>query len=380
MRQLKSEMNDRERFRQTMAFGQPDRVPLWECAFWGETLERWLGEGLPLEVVYPAGPGSYATEDSMRQYFGFDRSSGVHFRDTVRVNLGMCPGFNPQILAEENGLITELGRDGVISRWSKTSHSTRQYICFPVENRTDFQNLKKQFDPDSAGRYATGWLERVHELQAKGAPVCIAAGGYYGFARELMGLENLSYALCDDIALIEDIFEFRTEYVSRILEKVLQFITPDFAEFWEDMAYKTGPLLSPQLFRKIALKHYRQITGLLGRYGVKTILLDSDGNVDKLIPIWLDGGINAIWPMEIAADMDLVSIRRKYGHALALIGGIDKRALAAGKTAIHAEVMAKVPYLLETGGYIPTCDHAVPPNATLSDYLYYLDLIRSFFV
>ncbi len=370
-------MNDRQRFLETMTFGEPDRVPLWECAFWNETLDRWVSEGLPESVARPDDNDPFAIEKSFCSYFGFDRSFGTYFRGTVKVDLvGMYPGFESKVLLEENGIITEMDADGVISRWSRHGNSTRQFVRFPVENRQDFRNITKRFDPNSEERFFEGWKERVQALRADGAPISINAGGYYGFARQLMGLENLSYALCDDPELIEEIFEFRTEYVSRILEKLLEQIKPDFAEFWEDMAYKSGPLVSPMQYRKLALKHYRKITDLLHQHGVKVILLDSDGNINDLIPIWLDGGINCVWPLEIAAGMDPVSIRRKYGKNLGMIGGIDKRSLAAGKESIKKEVMGKVPYLLDTGGYIPTCDHAVPPDVSFENYMYYLDLLR----
>ena len=368
-------MNDRERFVNTMTFGNPDRIPLWECAFWEETLERWIAEGLPKNVVYPDNSESFAKEKAFCNYFGYDQSFGIYFRQTVMVNIDMCPGFERKVLSEENGIITEIGRDGVVFRWSKTGHSTRQFVRFPVENKEDFLMLKKQFNPEDEKRFTQDWKQKILELQKQGAPTCIKVGGYYGFARELMGLENLSYALYDDIGLIEEIFEYRTEYVSCILEKTLQQIKPDFAEFWEDMAYKNGSLISPQLYRKLALKHYRKITDILKKYGVEIILLDSDGNVDDLIPIWLDGGINCIWPFEIAAGMDIVALRRKYGKDLGMIGGIDKRALASGKKAIWEEVMSKVPYMIETGGFIPTCDHAVPPDVSFENYMYYLKLI-----
>ena len=74
--------------------------------------------------------------------------------------------------------------------------------------------------------------------------------------------------------------------------------------------------------------------------------------------------------------MDPVAIRRKYGKDLGLIGAIDKRAMAKGKQAIEEEVMSKVPFLIETGGFIPTCDHAVPPDVSLENYQYYLELIH----
>ena len=369
-------MNDRERFLATMRFEQPDRIPYWECAFWGETYQRWLSEGLPDAVIHPNGPNSGPTEESLRNYFGFDRSFGVYFRSTISINLGYIPGFEHKVISEENGIITEQGGDGVISRWSRGGHSTRQFVRFPVQDRNDFAEIKKRLDPSNPSRLGNGWKERALKLQADGAPICLNVGGYYGFARSLMGMEGLSIAFFDQTELIEEIFEYRTEYVAQVIEKALMEVRPDFAEFWEDMAYKSGSLVSPVLYRKLALKHYRRITDLLSKYGVDIVLLDSDGNVDDLIPIWLDGGVTCIWPLEVASDMDPISLRKKYGQSLGLIGAIDKRALAKDKKAIEAEVMSKVPSLIETGGFIPTCDHAVPQDVSLENYMYYLDLIH----
>ncbi len=364
-------MNDRERFHAAMRFGQPDRIPYWECAFWGETLQRWVSEGMPESVIKPN-----TTEESLRNYFGFDRSFGVYFRGTVPANIGLMPGFEHKVISEENGIITEQGGDGVISRWSRTGNSTRQFVRFPVQNREDFLEIKERLDASTPGRLGDGWKEKALKLQAEGAPVCLQVGGYYGFARSLMGMEGLSIAFYDQPKLVEEIFEHRTEYVSRIIERVLSEVCPDFAEFWEDMAFKSGPLVSPVLYRKLAVKHYRRITDLLRRYGVEIVLLDSDGNVDELIPVWLDGGITCIWPLEVAAGMDPVALRRKYGKSLGLIGAIDKRALAKDRKAIQEEVMSRVPFLIETGGFIPTCDHAVPPDVPLGNYQYYLELIH----
>ena len=59
-----------------------------------------------------------------------------------------------------------------------------------------------------------------------------------------------------------------------------------------------------------------------------------------------------------------------------LSGAIDKRTLIKGKEAIREEVMSKVPFLLEQGGYLPTIDHWVPPDVTFENYCYYINLMR----
>lgn len=130
------------------------------------------------------------------------------------------------------------------------------------------------------------------------------------------------------------------------------------------------------MFRKFMIPRYHQITDLLHKNGIDIIFVDSDGDVNELIPLWLECGINYIWPLEVVANNDAVALRKKYGKDLILGGAIDKRALIKGKEAIREEIMSKVPFLLEQGGYFPTVDHQVPPDVTFENYCYYINTLR----
>ena len=105
------------------------------------------------------------------------------------------------------------------------------------------------------------------------------------------------------------------------------------------------------------------------------MILDSDGNPDLLIPMLMDAGVDMIWPMERAAGMDPVETRKKYGKSLRLSGGVDKREIAKGKEAIDAHLRHLAP-LVEEGGFIPTIDHAVPPDVSWDNFKYYMDSKR----
>ena len=124
------------------------------------------------------------------------------------------------------------------------------------------------------------------------------------------------------------------------------------------------------------LPRYKKINDLLHSYGVDVIYVDSDGNLNELIPLWLEVGINYVWPLEVAAHNDAVALRKKYGKDLIMSGNIDKRALIKGKEAIREEVMSKVPFLLEQGGYFPRLDHVVPTDVTFENFCYYINLMR----
>jgi uroporphyrinogen decarboxylase len=106
-------------------------------------------------------------------------------------------------------------------------------------------------------------------------------------------------------------------------------------------------------------------------------MVDCDGNVNALIPLFLEGGVNCMYPFEARANMDVLAVRRQYGQRLSIIGGVDKTALSKGREEIVKEVESKVPPLAKTAGYIPSVDHGVPSDVTFGNYAYYIELLKS---
>jgi uroporphyrinogen-III decarboxylase len=165
--------------------------------------------------------------------------------------------------------------------------------------------------------------------------------------------------------------------VIELLTPLLQDVQFDLAYIWEDMAGKAGPLCSPRTYREFMLAPLKRVTELLHTHGVHTIIIDSDGNNDVLIPLWLEAGVTGLRPFEIAAGCDPVATRRKYGKHLVIQGGIDKRALSKGKQEIEQEVLSRVPWLCLQGGFFPQVDHLVPPDVSLENYRTYAHLLRA---
>jgi uroporphyrinogen-III decarboxylase len=142
------------------------------------------------------------------------------------------------------------------------------------------------------------------------------------------------------------------------------------------MAYNSGPLINPRHVKKYLIPQYRRITDSLNQHGVDIVYLDCDGRIDSLIPLWLDAGVNCIFPVEVGTwNADPVAYRQQYGRDLRIMGGFDKKILARSQDAIEAEVHRLAP-LVEEGGYIGFCDHRVPPDVPLDNYLFYLETVR----
>jgi uroporphyrinogen-III decarboxylase len=356
-------MNDRERFRAAMHHQPVDRVPYHEWWFWPETLERWHQEGLPRDADLGA-------------YFGFDRSWGYKQRELVAVNIEMVPPFPEEVLRDEG--LTRVVRDrrGIIKRVHAHRTGVPQWLDFPVKGPGDLRRIHRRFDAVDPGRYPADWADRVRAYGQRDYPLCLDVGGFFGHGRYLMGDERLLCAFLDEPALVEEMFEFRTQFILDCIRRAVEEVQIDYAWYWEDMAYRGGSLISPALFRRFMAPQYRRINDCLGRWGIDVVFVDSDGDIRQLIPLWLECGVNGFAPLEVQAGMDPVALKRQYGSAVRLMGGIDKRELAKDRPAIRREVEAKVPHLIEAGGCIPTLDHSVPPDVPLANYLYYWELVR----
>jgi len=184
-------------------------------------------------------------------------------------------------------------------------------------------------------------------------------------------VERLCTLFLDDPAFVEEMMEANADFTIAVMGQALDHTEIDVFAFWEDMAYKTAPLISPALARRYMLPRYRRVVDFLRRRGVPFVGLDSDGQIGPLMPVWLDAGLNFLYPFEVQAGMDVLAVRREYGQGLRIWGGIDKRALAAGPSAIEAE-LGRVAPLIEEGGYLPHTDHSCPPDISFSHYRYYL--------
>jgi uroporphyrinogen decarboxylase len=104
--------------------------------------------------------------------------------------------------------------------------------------------------------------------------------------------------------------------------------------------------------------------------------VDSDGFVGELIPIWIEAGLNACCPIEVAAGNDLPAFRREFGNRMAYSGGVDKRAMAKGGRVIEAEIKRLEP-VIRGGGYIPSCDHGIPPDVSWPNFVHYVKLLAA---
>ena len=350
-------MTYKERFQACMRYEPVDRAPYWTWGGWPETIERWKREGYDPEVV--------------------DLRLGADHTHWVGSWFFPHPAFEHQIIEEDAEHVLYVNHEGILMRERKDNpaSSMPQFVRFPVETREDFRRFwAERMQPDPERRIGPNWISRVSAIAKEPVPFIVISdrwGGFFGPLRNLVGVERLCTLFYDDPAFIEEMMDANADFIIALMERVLDVVKIDAFAFWEDMAFRTGPLLTPSLARRYMLPRYRRVVDFLRSRGVQWIGLDSDGRIDTLIPIWLDAGLNFLYPFEVQAGMDVLDVRRKYGRDLRVWGGVDKRTVAEGPQAIDAE-LARVKPLIDDGGYIPMLDHSCPPDISWANYLYYM--------
>lgn len=355
-------MNQRERFLKYMRFEPVDRIPLMEMGVWPETLERWHHEGLP----------RWVTElRHLEDYLRLDRSFNVNW---LPINGEVHPPFEPEVIEDRGEEEIVRDENGIVYRQRKQYKTIPQFLRFPVENEADYDRLRPRLDGRDPGRYADDFDEDLHWRRWRGEIVGANFRSFFGFPRNIVGMENWCMAFYDQPRLVERMIADRLQFAKDVFARVLATGALDFVQVWEDMSYKTAPMISPRLVRRHMLPAYQELVRYLREGGVELIMVDTDGRVEDLAPIFLEAGIDGTHPCEIAAGSDPVMLRRKL-PGIALMGGLDKRAIASGRDGVDAELQRVAP-LLEEGAYIPLLDHFVPPDVSYETYLYYVERRR----
>ena len=209
-------------------------------------------------------------------------------------------------------------------------------------------------------------------------PLGVDCGSMIGRVRNLLTVEGLAYACYDYPDMVEDMVETHCVLIEDFLDAVLPHFEFDFASGWEDICFKSGPLVTLDFFEQVVVPRYQRIQRRLKTAGVDIWFTDTDGDIRPLIPFFLESGLNCLFPFEVICSGHPSEVLEQYGKDLLMMGGVDKHALLHGPDAIKAYLKSLEP-LVERGGFIPHVDHRCPPDVTPENYLYYLDLKQKMF-
>lgn len=368
-------MTERERFIASLTFMSPDKFTLEPGSPRESTLARWHEEGLPKYRNY---------FDYLCEILAIDISNQTP-RIKHSVSFTMIPEYEEKILEHKEGhyivqdwmgAITEISDcfDLTYLR-SARDFVTRKWHKFPVETHGDWEQMKRRYKVNTPGRFPEDFKERCSQLHDRDYPVSVSINGPFWQLREWCGFENLCIMMIEKPDFVEEMARFWADFVSQVMDVMLEDFCPDRVIVSEDMAYKVHSMISPKMVYQYLMPVYDQWIPKFKAKGCPVIDMDSDGYIAELIPLWIEAGFNCCSPLEVAAGNDIVKYRCLYGRKMAFRGGIDKRALAKGGETMRKEVMRVVPPLLEEGGCILGCDHGVPSDISWADFIEYTQVL-----
>ena len=367
-------MNPRERYIATMLFQNPDKIPFRPGGPRESTRAAWHTQGLPEGADW---------RDVLYETLGIEPEPTKPWVD-LGVDLRMIPQFEEKVLEHTNGHYVVQDWKGNICeiddkydvtylRMAK-DFVTRRWIRCPVENRDDWEAMKERYRVDAPGRLPDDFAERCKKAEDRDWVLSIGFSAPFWQMREWCGFEGLCLMMIEQPEFVHDMAEFYKDFISRMLDRVLEHIVPDTVHLSEDMAYKGASMISPTMAREFLKPSYDAWVAKIKGAGCPIVDMDSDGYIGELIPIWIESGINVCDPIEVAAHNDINEFREWFGHKMAYAGGIDKRLIARGGRAIRDE-LKRVEPVLRDGGYLPSCDHGVPPDISWPNFIDYSRLL-----
>lgn len=340
--ELKPDFN---RFLAAVRREEPDRVPLGEILIEYPIQGRYLGR----EV----------SADDLASQVEFWSKAGY---DYIPIAVGMMvPGK-----VTEESKISRVLRDKVLKEKPGTTDPKAWNLEFTsfIHERPDVET----FPWEAAAEIDLSKLNAVGELLPEGMKVIAVSGKIFTLTWMLMGFNNFAMKLVLEESLVGEVFERVATIQLKALERIFEM---DYvAGVWavDDLAFGTGPMISPNALRKHVFPWYRKVADSCHDAG-RIFLMHSDGDVTLLMEDLIALGLDVIQPIDPSC-MDIAKVKHQYGDRICIVGNVSNELLRSGST---QEIEARVNFLLREvapgGGYCLGSGNSVPSWARFENYM-----------
>lgn len=374
-------MNAREKFLAAMRFEKDNPVLKAEYGYWVTAVKHFIRQGMPVAEPLPRDIPDNGTISGAVKSGEFDSTI---VDGNIRAACGLDPypakfpmDVSPRLknVTMEEGAGYKIIRDqfGITKKVLTGGNSTPLDLDFPIKSRKDFEAYKEGYSKPIRERLPLNWdivlqdtLNRDFPLRLGGFPF-----GFLGYPRHLIGTAELFMMMYDDPGLIKDMNDFFLDFIMEYWDILIRDLRPDVVLIWEDMASKTGSMISSEMFEEFLSPWYVRLIDFLKQLHVDNIHVDSDGYIEDLIPLWVKLGVTGIFPFERQAGNDMLRIRDAFPK-LQIMGAVDKRIFMPDRSFSDIDAELKIAEaLLRQGGCIPHADHHVPDDACWKNFSYY---------
>jgi len=349
-----------ERVRRVLNFEKPDYVPLYDV-YWGGFLNAWRRERcLPPRSDVPIDDVVLDDTDMLDYY---------HI-DLFQVAPDEQPWPSRQaVLEQQGGYILE--RDG----WGRLlrRRSTSPY-GEPLENRltTKGQLDTLNFEPACLSARYSGMMASIDKAgRLIHLPyVFIKIGGPFLRSSFLRGEYQWYLDIASDLAFASDLADRVTDFLIDVGVEAIRRSQLGGSSIWifDDVASNRGLLISPTTYERLFLPRLQRMVAAFKAEGVEHVGFHSDGDIRAIVEGLLDAGITILNPLEPRANMDPVTIRRRYGQRAALVGGLcNSLILPDGSDADVRTHVERVLSVAQEGGLVLGA-HSIGPDIAVDRY------------
>jgi uroporphyrinogen decarboxylase len=359
------------RMNKTLRHEEADRVPISDF-FWGSFIDRWREElGLP-------------ADSDIYRYYDLDWIVTI-------------PNMDPHIkqfeIIEQNDeeVIVRTGFEAVIRK--KFLDPMPEYVefdtdtidkmsAFQFDNPWDERRYLKSGDNQVAGvgdsfiRDLPPWTDAVKSLYPDFPVYGSVCEGHESLWR-IIGMENVLLWIGlypDELGkFIDRIIEFALGITEAQIKAASGML--DGMVIWGDVAYTRDMLFSPEYWRRHFKPGVKAIIDLCHDNGLP-VIYHGCGNVARIFEDYIEIGVDAYNPLEAKAGLDVVDLRRRYGHRIGFCGNMDVKVWAKASLEELKEVVLTKLNAAKGGGFIFQSDHSVPSNISGKNYDYVVNLVR----
>jgi len=239
-----------------------------------------------------------------------------------------------------------------------------------IRTRSDFDRVFRLPSPTDAD-----FVQNARRFIARRDEYCACACVRLGIGATLlsMGIEAFSYAMVDDPQLVVDVHDAYADWTAQVVP-MLEDVGFDVIWAFDDVAFNSGPVFSPDFYRERILPKEREVAAGCTR----PLITHSDGDMTPLLDAWLELGQDAIHPLQPDV-MDIDRVKAAYGDRVALVGNIFMTDLVE-KTPeeITEQVRTRIETIGQGGGYIISSSNSLTDDMVPENVLAMRDAILEY--
>ncbi len=364
-------MKKLERMNKSLHHKEADRVPISDF-FWGSFLDRWRRElGLPPDT-------------DIYRYYDLDWIVTIPNMDPHIRQFEILEQNDEEVLVRTGfeAVIRKKFADPMPAYLEFETDSIEKLVDFQFDDPWDDRRYFKAGDNQLAGvgdqflRDLPPWVETVKSLYPDFPVYGSLCEGHETLWR-IVGSENVLLWIGlypDEVGkFIDRIIEFSLGIAEAQIKAADGML--DGMVIWGDVAYRRDLLFSPVYWRKHFKPGVKALADLCHGYGLP-VIYHGCGNVNRIFEDFIEVGVDAYNPLEAKAELDVIDLRRKFGHRIAFCGNMDVQAWAeAPEEELKRIVLTKL-NAGKGGGFIFQSDHSVPSNVSGSRYDYVVNLVH----